>query len=112
MTEDSESRYRQDDEDLGPLGRWLRPLSALMPVRWSGDPGPRPRRCQWLEGDGPFDEADKCGRPTAAGSAYCHVHLVRARLPLQDALPRLLPDPDRRLPGQRPPQRRSIRRQI
>lgn len=111
VTEDGDSRFRRDDHP-GPLDRWLRPRSVLTPARWSGDPGPRPRRCQWLDGDGPFDEADKCGHATVAGSAYCQAHLARARLPLQDALPRVLRSSLRRLPGERLPQRRSVRRKI
>ena len=51
----------------------------LRPARLSGDPGPLPARCQWLAGDGPFREADKCGAPTAAGAVYCRRHQALAR---------------------------------
>jgi hypothetical protein len=35
--------------------------------------------CQWITGDGPFSEADKCGAPVAEPSAaYCSDHARRA----------------------------------
>ena len=40
--------------------------------------------CQWLHGDGPFTDADKCGRPNAPGKPYCQEHAERARLWLGD----------------------------
>lgn len=43
-----------------------------------------PSTCQWLAGDGPFSDADKCGRPTAPGKPYCQEHAERARLRLGD----------------------------
>lgn len=50
------------------------PAPSLRPVL---DLGPRPESCQWLYGDGPFADADKCGAPTAAGQSYCRAHLAR-----------------------------------
>ena len=52
----------------------------LTPARLSGDPGPVPATCQWLTGDGPFTEGDKCGAPCLDGSAYCTWHRALAYL--------------------------------
>lgn len=42
--------------------------------------GWRPRRCQYLAGDGPFRDADKCGQPVQEGSPYCPAHHARCHL--------------------------------
>ena len=60
--------------------RWLEPLPYLFDRRWSADVGPRPRTCQWLYGERPFSDADKCGAPTVPGQPYCAVHAARACL--------------------------------
>lgn len=36
------------------------------------------KTCQWLSGDGPFTDADKCGRRTIEGRSYCGEHCARA----------------------------------
>ena len=51
----------------------------IRPLRWTAEPGPAPRRCQWLDGERPFLEADKCGRPTVDKSSYCAAHRARSR---------------------------------
>ena len=72
-------RQRQPATDR-PDRRWLEPLPYLLDRRWSADVGPRPRSCQWLYGERPFTDADKCGAPTAPGQPYCAVHAARACL--------------------------------
>ena len=61
------------------IRRLLRLGLMMRPQRWCDEVGPAPKRCQWLDGDGPFRDADKCGRETVVGSAYCHTHLERSR---------------------------------
>lgn len=62
------------------------PASSLRPLHVLGlDLGPRPETCQWLYGDGPFADADKCGAPAAAGQSYCLAHLPRLFLQAEDA---------------------------
>ncbi len=51
--------------------------SLRSPFASGADLGPRPVSCQWLYGDGPFADADKCGAPTLAGESYCRAHLPR-----------------------------------
>lgn len=58
----------------------LRPLHEVFNWCRSQDLGPMPRSCQWLHGDGPFRDSDKCGAPTATGKPYCPVHLARSIL--------------------------------
>ena len=69
---------------------------SLRPLRWSAEPGPAPCRCQWLEGDGPFLDQDKCSRPTVAGTAYCGTHLKRSRVTGFDDTKLLPPSPEPR----------------
>ncbi len=52
----------------------------IRPLRWTAEPGPAPRRCQWLDGEPPFLDTDKCGRPTVDKTSYCAAHLARSRV--------------------------------
>ena len=58
----------------------LRPLHEVFNWCRSQNLGPMPRSCQWLHGDGPVRDSDKCGAPTATGKPYCPVHLARSIL--------------------------------
>ncbi|WP_026986531.1 hypothetical protein [Fodinicurvata fenggangensis] len=42
--------------------------------------GWRPRSCQYLAGNGPFTDADKCGAAVQEGSPYCAEHHTRCHL--------------------------------
>lgn len=80
MEHAARQRHRRRAAADGPESRWPEPLPYLFARRWSADVGPRPRSCQWLYGERPFTDADKCGAPTAAGQPYCAVHAARACL--------------------------------
>jgi GcrA cell cycle regulator len=62
-----------------------------VPARRSQVPADRPspsyhKTCQWLRGDGPFTDADKCARPTSPGHSYCGTHCARVYVrPTDDA---------------------------
>jgi hypothetical protein len=42
---------------------------------------PRPRLCQWIEGEPSRREACKCRAPVAAVGSYCRAHRVRSLRP-------------------------------
>jgi len=44
-----------------PDRRWLDPLPYLPDRCRSPDVGPQPHSCQWLYGERPFTDADRCG---------------------------------------------------
>lgn len=69
-----------------PLGETAA-LIDLVPARLSEDLGAAPKRCQWIEGEGPFSDDDKCGAATVTDSAYCARHLARSRIAPADAAP-------------------------
>ena len=48
--------------------------------------------CQWLYGDGPFTDADKCAKATVPGSSFCERHTEAAYVASERT---------ERLPGQR-----------
>ena len=73
-------RKNQRPKTDRPDDPWLEPLPYLFERRWSADVGPHPRSCQWLYGERPFTDADKCGAPTVPGQPYCAVHAARACL--------------------------------
>ena len=70
---------------VGAGPAWLEPLPYLFDRRWSPDIGPSPLSCQWLYGEGPFADADKCGAPTLPGQPYCALHAARSILIRPDA---------------------------
>lgn len=44
-------------------------------LRYCGTgPVAAPKECQWLSGDGPWDESHKCGAPAVHGQAWCERH--------------------------------------
>jgi len=59
-----------------------RPAFALPPPgqRRPRSAGPRPRLCQWIDGEPNRREGCKCGAPVAPASCYCEAHRVRAVL--------------------------------
>ena len=82
LIERAEQRRRRR---LGPLTvPGLRAATVLpfpLPaVRDEAAKSEAPLRCQWLFGEGPFSDADKCGAPVAAGQSYCAHHRARAAL--------------------------------
>jgi hypothetical protein len=42
---------------------------------------PRPRRCQWIEGEPSRRETCKCRAPVASVGSYCMAHRLRALRP-------------------------------
>ena len=46
-----------------------------------GFQGPRPKRCQWIEGAPRGDDSCKCGAAVAPGKPYCDAHWSRAWRP-------------------------------
>ena len=69
--------------EAAPPGQRRRAAAAgltLLAMR-RGFTGPRPRLCQWIEGEPSGDDSCKCLVPVEPGRPYCAAHWARAWRP-------------------------------